>query len=342
MFEFMENKHNVQLTSSEIASLWTQYQLETMLLCVNRYMLNTIEDNDIKSVFEYAIHLGEQHKKSVETFFTKENFPIPHGFTEEDIHLSAPRLFSEEFCLFYLHEMTIHGLSSYGVSLPVSVRKDIRNYFVECTSSVMEVYNRTIEIMLEKGLYKRPPYISTPAEIDFVEDKSFMNGWFGERRPLNVIEISEIHFNLKKTLLAKTILMGFIQVTQTKEIRKLFSEAIDLANKHVEELGAKLQMDNLPVPTSYEDQITNSIVSPFSDRLMMYHLGFLYQTALAYYGSGMAVSMRPDVATQYEKIIIGVFKGAGQWADLMIKNGWMEQPPQADDRKALAHSNKMN
>lgn len=338
----MENQHHARLTSSEIASLWTQFQLETMSLCVNRYMLNTIEDKDIKAVFEYAIHLGEQHKKSVETLFTKEKFPIPHGFTEEDVHLNAPRLFSEQFCLFYLHQMTIHGLSSYGVSLPVSTRIDIRNYFVECTSSVMEVYNRTIEILLKKGLYQRPPYISTPDEIDFIKDKSFMNGWLGERRPLNVIEISEIYFNLKKTLFAKTMLMGYIQVTQTKEIKKLFSEAMDLASKHIEELGAKLQMDNLPGPTSYEDQLTNSTVSPFSDRLMMYHLGFLFQTALAYYGSGMAVSMRPDVALQYEKLIIEVFKGAGQWAGLMIKQGWMEQPPQADDRKALAHSNNEN
>lgn len=91
---------------------------------------------------------------------------------------------------------------------------------------------------------------------------------------------------------------------------------------------------------SYEDQITNSTVSPFSDRLIMFHAGLLHQSALAYYGAGMAVSMRTDIAAQYEKIIIEVLKGAGKWMDIMIKKGWMEQPPQANDREAIINSQK--
>lgn len=334
----MEIEHDVKLTSAEIASLWGQYMADTMLLCVNRYMLNIVENRDIKSVIEYSIQLGEQHVNNIETVFSKENFPIPNGFTEQDVNLDAPRLFSDEFYLYYLHEMAIHGLSGYGVSLPVSTRKDIRNYFTQCNVETMEVYNRTIDILLEKGLFERPPNISTPDSVDYIKDKSFKNGWIGERRPLTIIEISDIYFNLKKTILAKTLLIAFSQVTEIKEIRKNFTETIGLANKHIEEFNALLQENNLPVPSSYEDQVTKSTTSPFSDRLIMFHVGFLFQAAQGYYGVGMSVSMRPDIISQYEKIIIEVLKGASKHGDLMIKNGWLEQPPLSDDRKALARS----
>ncbi|MGI8384116.1 DUF3231 family protein [Robertmurraya sp. P23] len=204
----------------------------------------------------------------------------------------------------------------------------------------MEVYNRRIDILLEKGLYTRPPNISTPHGVDYVKNQNFMKSWLGERRPLNVIEISQIHFNLEKTILAKAVVLAFSQVVKSKKSKKFLSDTVMLANKHIDEFNAKFQEDNLPVPSSWEDQITNSTDSPFSDRLIMFHCGFLYQSALAYYGSGMAVSMRPDLTAQFEKIIMEVLKSAGKWAD-MIKNGWLEQTPQTDDRGALVHQKEL-
>src|SRR5690606_26088582 len=227
-----------------------------------------------------------------------EDFPVPQGFSEQDVNLDAPPLFTDTFCLFYLLEMTIHGLSSYGISLPVSTRRDIRDYYVQCNTSSMELFNQITDLMLEKGIYQKPPNIPTPTGITFVQDKSFMNAWVGDRRPLNVIEISEVYFNVIKNMLSKTLYLAYHQVAPSTEVKKFISSVVDLSNKHIEELGAKLQKDNLPIPTSYDDQITNSTTSPFSERLIMYHIGFLSQTALAYFGSGMAISMRPDLAAQ--------------------------------------------
>ena len=44
-----ENNH---LTSPEISNLWTHYIRETLSLCVNKYMLHTIKDPEIHSLFQ--------------------------------------------------------------------------------------------------------------------------------------------------------------------------------------------------------------------------------------------------------------------------------------------------
>ena len=42
----------------------------------------------------------------------------------------------------------------------VLVRKDIRDHYYQCNIDAMDVYNRSIDILLSKGIYERDPYFS--------------------------------------------------------------------------------------------------------------------------------------------------------------------------------------
>ncbi len=53
-------------------------------------------------------------------------------------------------------------------------------------------------------------------------------------------------------------------------------------------------------------------------------------------GFCMASGMRQDVQAEYIQLIVRVARYAKDGADIMIKNGWMEKPPQIADRKILA------
>ncbi|MEK1832293.1 DUF3231 family protein [Priestia megaterium] len=53
---------------------------------------------------------------------------VPIGFTDKDVDLDAPHLFTDTFWLVYIHEMTMHGLAGYSISFSVSARKDIRDH----------------------------------------------------------------------------------------------------------------------------------------------------------------------------------------------------------------------
>lgn len=101
--------------------------------------------------------------------------------------------------------------------------------------------------------------------------------------------------------MAKTLSIGFSQVAESEEIRKFFEELEKKADENIHALSKIMHKDNLPVPMSWESEVTTSKDSPFSDKLMLYHMGFLAQTAQVYYGTGLAGAMRTDLAVIYEK-----------------------------------------
>lgn len=117
----MENiSHNPRLTSAEIANLWSQYMNDSMAACVVRYYLEKVEDKDIHQILEFALQLSQSHLKSIREFLDQEKYPTPVGFTEEDINLNAPPLFSDLFMLFYMYIMTLHGLTGYAGAVGTS------------------------------------------------------------------------------------------------------------------------------------------------------------------------------------------------------------------------------
>jgi hypothetical protein len=86
-----------RLTSAEITNFWVHYIRETMAVCVSKYALKCVKDPDIIATFEYALKLSNNHIKSLKNFFKQEKFPIPNGFTNEDVNLNSPPLFTEKF-----------------------------------------------------------------------------------------------------------------------------------------------------------------------------------------------------------------------------------------------------
>ncbi|MGR6342046.1 DUF3231 family protein [Priestia megaterium] len=332
------SRNNNRLTSSEIKSLWVQYIRETMAICISKYVLATVKDSGIRSLFEFCLGLSEKHLKVLTKILNNENFPLPNGFTDKDVNLQAPSLFTDSFWLQYIHDMTIHGLSGYGMSFSGSVRKDIRDHYYQCNIDAMDVYNKSIDILLSKGIYERDPYYSTPQNSEFITDLGYAMDILGKKRPLNTMEASNIYFNLRKSIAAKGIILGFQQVTKDKKAHKFMGDALNLCNKHIGIFSSILHEANLHSPGLLDTQVTNSKVAPFSDKLMLFHAGFMFNLAMIYYSNAMATSMRIDVITHCEASILRDLKLTTSWGNIMIERGWIEKPPQANDRKELPHN----
>jgi len=330
------DQNKLKLTSSEIGSLWAEYVNGTMTDTVNRYMVSIIEDEAIKAIFEDAIRTFEKQKKQLVTFIENEGFPVPIGFTESDLNKGTERLFTDIFCLNYLHIMTLHGLLGHSTSLGVSVRKDLRYFYDSCDNDGKRMYHQTIELLLEKGNFQRDPLFYPDKNPKFVSSQDFTDGLFGKERRLAATEIISISFNLKKSIMAKTLSIAFSQVAQTKEVRKFLENSEQTANEQIQAFSKIMQADNLPAPKSWETEVTTSTDSPFSDKLMLYHIGFLFQAAQAYHGTGLASAMRTDLVTTYESIILKNLMVTKKWFNLMVQNKWLEQPPLAPNRKEIA------
>ncbi|MGE1115145.1 DUF3231 family protein [Priestia megaterium] len=160
----------------------------------------------------------------------------------------------------------------------------------------------------------------------------------GKKRPLNTMEAANIYFNLRKSIAAKGIILGFQQVTKDKKVHKFMSDALNLCNKQIGIFSSILHEANLHSPSLLDTKVTNSKTAPFSDKLMLFHAGFMFNLAMVYYSNAMAASMRVDVITHCEASILRDLKLTTSWGNIMIERGWLEQPPEASDRKELPNN----
>ncbi|WP_174731349.1 DUF3231 family protein [Mesobacillus harenae] len=331
--------HNTGLTSSEIANLWSQYINDSMSVCILKYYLKSVEDKDIRSILKIALRLSLTHVDKIKGFLDKENYPVPKGFTKEDVDLAAPRLFSDTFMIVYMHIMTIHGLSGYAGAVSTSTRHDQIKYFTNCSAQAMGLYSRILNLMLEKGIASRPPNINPPSQIDYVEKQSFLTGWFGTRRPLNAVESSGIFFNMQKNAAKIVLELGFSQVARSKVIRDYLKRGANICDQHFDFFRSILAESHLPPPKKWDAEVTNSTVPPFSDKLMLFHIATLISTAIGYYGAAFSLSQRRDLAGKYSLLIVDITKYAEDGVNILIDNGWLEQPPTFDDRDSLMNKN---
>jgi hypothetical protein len=333
-------KTDVKLTSSEMANIWTAYINDSMAICVFKYFLQHIEDQEIKQVIEYALSLSQKHIDTLTKIMTNENFAIPQGFGNQDVNLTAPRLYSDTFYLYYIMYMAKFASNTYTMALATIARRDIRSYFTECEVTSVELLNQSTDVALAKGILVRPPYIAAPQKVDFVQKQSFLTGWFGDRRPLTPIEIMNLFFNIRRNVLGKSLLLGFSQVAKLKKVREYMERGVQIATKHVEVFSSLLSEDYLPAPMTWDTLPTESTDSPFSDKLMMFHTSALISAGIGYYGASLGASPRRDLSSHYTRLMAETTQYLEDGANIMIDNGWLEQPPSATDREAIINSKK--
>ncbi|RXT03617.1 DUF3231 family protein [Ammoniphilus sp. CFH 90114] len=332
----MESERQVMMSTSELAHLWTTYMNDSMAICVLKQFLGHVKDKEIEGLLHFALSLSQEHLHHISSLFNNEDIAIPEGFSEQnDVDLSAPRLFSDTFYLFYLHNMGKIGGNGYSLSLANSARTDISKFFEGCVQASAELYNRTRETLLSKGLFLRPPQIVLPKRVEFVEKQGFLNGWLGDRRPLNCIEVMNIFFNIERNEIGRSLIMGFSQVAQTKEVIDFFVRGKQIASKQIEVFGSLLSESNLSASMTWDTIPTESTTPTFSEKLMMFHVAALTGASLSHYGTSLGSSPRRDIGMHYTRFMQEIALFAEDGANILIKNGWMEQPPMATDREAL-------
>ena len=328
--------HSSRITSAELASLWSQYINDSLSRCMLRYFVHNAKDKDITTVLKYALKLSESHLVRIESFLISENYPIPKGFTDEDVKIDAPPLFSDTFLLVYIHVMSIHGLTRYAGALSSTIREDQRKYFKKVLSETMELHDMATNTLVNKGIISKPPTFNKQQAVEFIKKQKFLTGWLGKRRPITAIEVSGTFLNMQKTITKSVLELGFSQVAHSKEVRKYMERARHVCQKHFEILSTMLKEDNLHIPRTYEAEVTDSIIAPFSDKLMMYHIATLLSSAIGYYGEAMSMCQRLDLSANYAKMIAEIGVLAEDGMNILIENEWMEQPPMATDHADLA------
>ncbi|MFD0824073.1 DUF3231 family protein [Neobacillus sp. M.A.Huq-85] len=212
----------IRLTAAEMSSLWIQYLNDTVSICVNSHFLRKVEDEEVRPVIEFALNTSLRNISFLQELFNKEDFPIPIGFTEEDVNSDATRLFSDTFVLMYLRQMSILAMAANASAIGIVTREDIVDFHKGVLKASIDIQDQTRLLMLKQGTYVRTPYISTPDVVDFVEKQQFLAGFFGKKRSLTSVEVTHLFMNVQTNAIGKALITGFAQIAQHEEIKQFF------------------------------------------------------------------------------------------------------------------------
>ncbi len=331
----MRDIKKIPFASSEIAGLWNSYMSDTMTVCVLKHFLTHVECEETRALMQQTSDLLKQHIQEVTNLLNEEELPIPVGYTDKDVNINAPRLFTDAFYLHYLSFMSRIAMHNYTLILNQIARIDIRDFFSKRIHEYIDLFNRSTELKLSKGITVRAPMVEVPKEVQYVKSQSFLLDWFGEKRPLLAIEVTQISSIISQNLIGRAISTAFAQVSKMEESSDCFFHGQDIESKHIEKLTSLLTDEGIPIPSASDLFVTDSTVAPFSEKLMLNHAMILSASRISSLGIAMANIMRSDLQTMLAKYLYEDLSYSKDGSDILIDNGWFEQPPQVVKHEKL-------
>lgn len=334
----MNVEHDIDsnnLTSSEIAELFSSYINNSASVCVLSYFAEKVQDPDVSFVVKLALHLSKKTVAEIKDIFQAVNHPIPKGFSNTDVNINAKKLYSDTFMIIYVSLMARFGLTNYSEARASCSSSDVREFFNRSIHANMQLFNLAEDIVLIKRLYTKPPYIPNPETIDYVKKQSFLNGLLGEKRPLNASEINRLYLNFRRNAVGKAFVMGLSQTTSNKDVREYFTRGVDIARNHMEVTADFLKKDDLPIPMTLDSEVMHSTDQVFSDKLAVFHVNVLDALGLSTCGISLSRVMRNDVLLAITRFMGEIAQYTKDGVDIMIENEWLERIPEAANREEL-------
>ncbi|MEO2074104.1 MAG: DUF3231 family protein [Bacillus sp. (in: firmicutes)] len=325
------------ISASEVGTLWVTYQEKTMILRILEYFLAKADDQEAKNIMGGLWQELQDYVLEIKKILTDEGIAIPIGITDSDVNLEAPNLYDNGFDIMFLRVLKELSMGMYTINMNMAYRRDIMKIFSGLTRITQRNYELTTLYLLEKGILSLPPKVTMPKTIDFVENKSYLSGlsFFSEKRVLNTIELGILHHGIEANNVGMQLITGFAQCAQNKEVRDFFIKGKELAKKQIKVYEQVLLENDIQFSSTSGSTVTRSKVAPFSDKLMMLCVFFLNTFGVVGNSFGTMFTMRKDLIAKNALISKDIYFYARDGIKLMIKNGWLEEPPPMEDRENL-------
>ncbi|WP_117149105.1 DUF3231 family protein [Paraliobacillus zengyii] len=325
----MRSPKEMHLTSAELGYLWTGYSINEMSKWYLTVFREQAEDEEIKDLYTHALESANEILVERKKLLNNDGYPNAIGFFETDIDKSSSKLFSDRFLLHYLHKGTRLGLEFHSKALASATRVDIRTYHRNCVLSTLQLHERVVDMLLNKGVYWRTPTLPAPATPEYIQKPDYLNGWQGDKRPINSMELANLYQIMDLLMIIETMCRGFSQTSDSDEIVDLFQKGIKVAKKQYHVLSELLEKDDLPIAPSLAAEITDSKKRVLSDRIMVTHVAGLLGSLLSQYGFSLGAAMKHDLVTTYSAQTVKAGAFSEKITRFLIENEWLEKVPGA-------------
>lgn len=325
------------ISAVELGTLWLTYQEKTLIVAVLRYLIEKADDPESRAIM---VDLLENLKKMIDRIkkiFKEEGAAIPIGFTQDDVNPDAPKLFDSGLDIMIVRIIKEISMGLYTLHVNMSYREDIVLLYKDLTAITQKCYNECTQYLLKRGLLSRPPNVTMPKDVEFVQSKNYLSGFnpFSDKRSLSTIELGYIHHGIESNNVGLQVITGFAQCAQNNDVRKYFVRGMKLAEKFIKEFDDVLTSDHIQLSHASGGIVTRSQTPPFSDKLMMNFIFFLNSFGMGSQSFGVVFGLRNDLVMKFALFGKDIFFYTEDGIKMMIKNGWFEKPPGMEDRKQL-------
>ena len=338
----MSTQAKIQLTSTELGRLWMTYQIKSAAIIIFGQLRDNAIDEEAKSILDSNVIEDQKIISKITLILNDQNAIVPVAFGDQDVFKDAPSLFDDIFDIMFIRQMAKMNLGFSSLYLATSYMKEVQELFSLIHADAEKSYIITTEYLLKKGVLAKPPYVTMPTKIEFIEAKKYVSGFkiFNDKRALNTVEIGYMYEAIEDNILGMQLVTGFAQVANESEVKKYFIEGKELSKKIITNLTKVFLKSDIQPPSTWAGKATNSILPPFSDKLMMYIVNLISSFSMGSNSLGTSFSMRSDLPLIFTEISKDIFLFSKKGGKLMIQHMWMEEPPQMEDRNQLTKSKK--
>ncbi|MBU3181858.1 DUF3231 family protein [Clostridium psychrophilum] len=333
----MTTEGKIQLTSTELGTLWMEYNsLSGRIGFYDCSKDKTIEKEAQNLLITVTTEMRNIQNEIV-NIFNNQNVVIPIGFVQQDIVKETPPLFDDLFHIMFLRQMSKLAFAHNAIFLAMSYSKEVQDVFKHHIEVAERYYVMSTSYLSEKGVLAKPPYVTMPKQVEFVENKKYMSGYnlFSEKRSLNTLEVGFLNEAIEDNIFGMQLMTGFAQTAKDSEVKKCFIEGKELSKKIISKLSDVLLQSDIQPPSTWAGRATDSTEISFSDKLMMFITNLITNSALGLNSLGSSFSLRSDLHSKLAVIVKDTFDYSKKGGKIMIEHKWMEEPPQMEDRNKL-------
>ncbi|MFF2445046.1 DUF3231 family protein [Priestia megaterium] len=325
------------ISASEVGTLWLTYQEKTMILRIIEYFIEKSDDQQAKNIMGGLWQELSYYITKIKKVFQEQGIAIPVGFSQEDVNLEAPKLYDNGFDIMFVRILKEISMGMYTLNMNMAYQDNVMEIYEALTSTTQKIYKSSTLYLLEKGILTLPPKVTMPKSSEFIESKSYLNGFnpFNEKRALNDLELGYLHHGIETNNIGIQLITGFAQCAEDKEVKQYFVKGKELAKKQIKVFGDILLESDVQFSATSGSTVTTSKVAPFSQKLMMFCIYLLNGFGIVGSSFGTIFSLRKDVSMKTALIAKDIYFYADEGVKIMIKNGWLEEPPQMEDRPNL-------
>ncbi|RLQ97480.1 DUF3231 family protein [Falsibacillus albus] len=327
----------MKVNATELGTLWMTYQEKTLIIQFLEYFITKSDDQEAKEILKSLLRDLNGSIEKIKLILKSEGMAIPVAFDSSDVNLDAPKLYDNGFDIMFIRVLKQISMGMYTLHISMAYREDIVMLYKDLTAITQKIYNQCTQYLLKKNILTPPPNMTVPTSAQFIKSLQYLSGFrlFGPKRSLNTIEMGYMQHAIETNCVGLQLVTGFAQCAEDAHIKKYFVKGKGLSKKIMKEYEEILIDSDVPISTGTRSTVTTSTEPPFSQKMMMYTIYLLNSFGLGSGSFGAIFSMRKDLIAKSALLTKDIYDYAQEGVKIMVKKGWMEEPPHIEDRSQI-------